>query len=443
MTEVIISDTKNGIESAVSNIFKVLEKSGPILKDSKEVYIKVNGIDFKKHAYTSPKLLEEVIKYLSNKQAKIHVMENSTQANMTRIVFAINGYKKVCEDLGANIIYLDEEKTKPFNFEGKKSSKEDPKGYNLKTFRMPDTIAKIIENRGSITYINLPKLKTHSMARVTLGIKNQWGFPQHADRGKDHNYNLHSKLVDVYGIIRPDITIIDGSGGGTIHGHYPPTAWEDKLVIPFNILIGGRDTLAVDVVGARIFGLSINEVPHLKIAYERGLGEGDIKKIRVIGKDLSEYKEKYEWNLLQKFPNDVKIVKGKELVCIEGCQNNPLATIQGFAFDYPDKFEGNWFLIMGKGHDENLIEILKEEGYTKGLVAGYCAIDEVGDKLVKEFGKRKVFFSGDCNNLAETVRAVLKLAKMTVLDLVPISNDELMSLINEAKQHGSTALTSL
>jgi len=87
--------------------------------------------------------------------------------------------------------------------------------------------------------------------------------------------------------------------------------------------------------------------------------------------------------------------------------------------------------------------MLKEEGYTKGLVAGYCAIDEVGDKLVKEFGKRKVFFSGDCNNLAETVRAVLKLAKMTVLDLVPISNDELMSLINEAQQHGSTALIPL
>jgi len=443
MTEVFISDTKNGIQSAVNNIFENLEKSGSILKDSKEVYIKVNGIDFKKHAYTSPKLLEAVINYLANKQAKIHVMENSTQANMTRIVFAINGYKKVCDDLGVDIIYLDEEKTKYFNFEGKKSSKEDPKGYNLTTFRMPETIVKIIENRDAITYINLPKLKTHSMARVTLGIKNQWGFPQHADRGKDHNYNLHSKLVDVYGIIRPDITIIDGSGGGTIHGHYPPTAWEDELVIPFNILIGGRDTLSVDVIGARIFGLTIDEVPHLKMAYERGLGEGDIEKIKVIGKDLSEYKEKYEWNLVQKFPDDVKIVKGKELACIEGCLNNPLATVQGFAYDYPDKFKGNWFLVIGKGHDENLVEMLKEEGYTKGLVAGYCAINEVGDKLVKEFGKRKVFFSGDCNNLAETVRAVLKLAKMTVLDLVPISNEELMALINEAQKHGSTALTPL
>jgi uncharacterized protein (DUF362 family) len=443
MSNVYITDTSSSIRSAVNQMFSYLEESEtPIIKDSKEVYIKVNGIDFKKHCYTSPEVLEAVINYLKSKGANVNVMENSTQANMTRIVFSINGYKEVCERTGANIIYLDEENFHEFEFKGKRSIDEDPKGYILKTFRLPSTIVKIMEERETITYINIPKLKTHSMARVTLGIKNQWGFPQHADRGKDHNYNLHSKLVDVYELIQPDITIIDGTEG-TINGHYPPTAWEDKLVIPFNILIGGRDTLAVDVVGARIFGLTLKEVPHLKIASDRGLGVADLEKINVIGKDLKEYKEKYDWNLVQEFPDDVKIVKGKELLCLEGCQNNPLATLQGFAVDFPEKFKGGWFLIMGKGHDKDIVEKLKQEGYTKGLVAGYCAIDEVGKKLRDEFGKRKVFYSGDCNNLAETVKAVLKLAKMTVLDLVPISNEKLMDLINEAHAHGSTALTPL
>ena len=424
-------------------MFSYLEESDtPFIKSSKEVYIKVNGIDFKKHCYTSPEVLEAVINYLKSKGALVTVMENSTQANMTRIVFSINGYKEVCERTGTKIIYLDEEDFYEFEFKGKQSIKEDPKGYNLKTFRLPSTIVKIMEQRDYITYINLPKLKTHSMARVTLGIKNQWGFPQHADRGKDHNYNLHSKLVDVYELIQPDITIIDGTEG-TINGHYPPTAWEDKLVIPFNILIGGRDTLAVDVVGARIFGLTLNEVPHLKIASERGLGVAELNKINVIGRDLDEYKEKYDWNLVQEFPKDVKIIKGKELLCIEGCQNNPLATIQGFAVDFPEKFKGGWFVIMGKGHDADLVEKLKAEGYNKGLVAGYCAINEVGEKVREAFGKRKVFFSGDCNNLADTVKAVLKLAGMTVFDLVPIPVEELMPLIEEAKAHGSTALTPL
>ncbi|NVM17742.1 MAG: DUF362 domain-containing protein [Candidatus Lokiarchaeota archaeon] len=442
MTEVFISDTKMGVGKAVNEIFSNLMKSGSILNSSKEVYIKVNGIDFKKHAYTSPEVLEEIIKYLKDKDAKIYVMENSTQANMTRIVFAINGYKEVCEKNGAEIIYLDEEETESFAFKEKPSSEDNSKGYNLKTFRLPKTIIKIMKNRDSITYINIPKLKTHSMAVVTLGIKNQWGFPQHADRGKDHNYNLHSKLVDVYEYIKPDITIIDGTEG-LIHGHYPPTSWEDRVIKKFEILIGGRDTLAVDVVGARIFGLTLEDVPHLKIANKRGLGEGDLNKINVIGKNLDDYTEKYPWDLLQEFPDNVMIVKGTELLCREGCQNNPLTTLQVFANDHKDKFKGGWFLVMGKGHDENIVEILKEKGFTKGLVAGYCAIDEVGEKLRNEFGKRKVFFSGDCNNLAETVKAILKLSGLTVFDLVPLSTEELMSLIDLAKEHGSSALTPL
>jgi uncharacterized protein (DUF362 family) len=440
MTEVYIEDTNQGIKSAVNRIFNHIEKAGEtIIKGSKEVYIKVNGIDYKKHTHTSPEVLEATILYLQEKGAEVYVMENSTQANLTRLVFTITGYKKVCEKTGANIIYLDEEDTQTFEFKGKPSIEEDPKGYNLISFRLPKTIVKIMENRESSTYINIPKLKTHSMAGVTLSIKNQWGFPIHADRGKDHNYNIHSKLVDLYAMIQPDISLIDGIEG-TINGHYPPTAWEDKLVIPFRILIGGIDPLAVDVVGARIFGLTLEEIPHLKIAHKQGLGEGDLNKIKIFGKDLNKFNEKYDWNLLQEFPKDVKIIKGKELLCREGCQNNPLTVLQSFAYDFPDKFKGGWFIIMGKGHEESLIEQLKHEGYTRGLIAGYCAIDEIGKKLRKEFGRKNIYFSGDCNNLADTVTAELKLSGMNVFDIIPLEHEKVMEILEEAQGQGTNAL---
>ena len=440
MTDVFVVDTKQGIQAAVNEIFSQLEKTGPILKSSKEVYIKVNGIDFKEHVHTSPEVLRAVIEYLKKIGAKkVCVMENSTQANMTRVVFEVTGYRKVCKETGAKPVYLDEEKTQVFTFTGKPSVSEDPNGYNLTTFRLPKTVVNIIENREEFTYINMPKLKTHSMAGVTLGIKNQWGFPQHADRGKDHNYNLHSKFVDVYEYIKPDITIIDGIEG-TIHGHYPPTAWADRLVKKFNILIGGSDTLAVDVVGARVFGLTVDEIPHLKIAKERGLGEGDLNKINVVGKDLTEYKEKYDWDLLQEFPEDVKIVRGSELLCREGCQNNPLALLQMLAYDFPESFKGGWFIIMGKGFDKNLVEQLRKEGYDKGLVAGYCAIEEVGEIIRNEFGKKNVYFSEHCNSLAQTTTAELKLSGVQTFDLVPISILKSTKLLLLAKLHGSKAL---
>ena len=95
---------------------------------------------------------------------------------------------------------------------------------------------------------------------------------------------------------------------------------------------------------------------------------------------------------------------------------------------------------MGKGHDNDLIEQLKSEGYDRGLVAGYCAINEVGKSLRKEFGRRNVFFSGDCNNLAETIKAELKLAGMSAFDLPPLSYEESMKILQDAQKHGTSAL---
>lgn len=95
---------------------------------------------------------------------------------------------------------------------------------------------------------------------------------------------------------------------------------------------------------------------------------------------------------------------------------------------------------MGKGFDDDLIEQLKSEGFTKGLVAGYCAIDEVGKGLRKEFGRRNVYFSGDCNNLAETITAQFKLSGISAIDLTPLSFEEAMKILQEAQRYGTKAL---
>ena len=115
--KVFIADTGQGLNPAVTTLFSYLEKEGPILKSSKEVFIKVNGISFQPHSYTSPEVLKAVIEHLKEMGAKkVYVMENSTQANVTRLVYAVTGIKKVCKETGAKTIYLDEEKTRKFTF---------------------------------------------------------------------------------------------------------------------------------------------------------------------------------------------------------------------------------------------------------------------------------------------------------------------------------------
>jgi len=432
------------IRSAVKDIFDFLGGKD-LIKSSEDVYIKPNGIDAKPYCYTRPEVIRAVIEYWFSAGAKnIYLLENSTQANYTRIVFESNGYKKVCQETGAIPLYLDEEKTKTFKFTGKKSVDEsNPDGYDLTSFEMPVTVVnKLIDRGDENLYIDLPKLKTHSMSGVTLGIKNQWGFPVHTSRGMDHNYNLHRKLIDVLSYIKPDITLIEGIEG-TIYGHYPALALADECVKPFRLLIGSRNVVAADLVGAKIFGLEKKDVPHLQMAIERGFSGGirNLQDIDMVG-DITNIDSvdligdmpkggSYPTDLYDSFPDDVKIIKGKELACREGCVNNPLTLLQILYKDYNGI--GGWTLLMGKGLDKQ--EILNIEG--KVLIAGHCAIEEVSQVLIKKLKRKNVYLSGECNDLCSTAEAMFHLMKVNPINLVPINPVTALRALITAKLKGS------
>ncbi len=424
-------------EEVFSAVAAIFDAAGgkKLLKKSGDVYIKPNGIDSKPYAHTRPELLEAVFRYWRRQGARrIFLFENATQSNFTRMVFAITGYSKLCRQYGVKEVYLDEEKSTRFAFKGRPTVAESPDGYHNSSFDIPIFIVEnLIKRADENLYINLPKLKTHSMAGVTLGVKNQWAFPQQNDRRSDHNYNLPHKLADVLGYIRPDFTLIEGIEA-TVYGHYPVTRFADECVKPFRVLVGSDNVVAADLVGARLFGLMAEDVPHLKIAMERGYaggihGLGDIE----ISGDIQDFSEKYETDLLQKFPEDVTILKGRQRLCREGCQNNPLTLLQVLAYDFGGK--GGWTMVMGKGH--NAAEIDAIQG--RVLVMGRCARAEVGDRLVRRLGKREVYFSGHCNDLCATTNAMCHLMGVSPLKLAPLPFLKAIRIFAAAKLHGTKA----
>ena len=418
-----------------------------MFKKSGDVYLKPNAVDSKPYAYTRPELLAAVIRYWKKAGARdVYVIENSTQCNYTRLVFEITGYNALCRRLGAVPVYLDEENTVELPFTGMPSSGETANGYDLTSFRVSRTVYdKLIRGRDENLYVSLPKLKTHSMSVVTLGIKNQWGFPRHADRRYDHNYNLHSKLVDVLEHVRPDFTLIEGIEG-SIYGHYNALALADICIRPFRVLIGSPGVAAADIAGARIFGYGIKDVPHIDIALRRGLGDGikkpgdigvkgDIRSlsgIDLIG-DLKQFGGKYPFDLYPEFPADVRIVRGRELACREGCLNNPLAVLQSLSKDHGGR--GGWTLVMGRGFAENEINCINGPV----LVAGHCAIEEVSSRLIGKLGRRRVYLSGTCNDLCATTESMCHLMKVNPRKLAPLNMLDSMNAVLRArinKSHG-------
>lgn len=429
------AELKAELKKAIYEIFD-LAGGEKLLKESREVFLKPNGIDGQPYCYTRPEAVEAAIEYWNEHGAKkVWLFENSTQSNATRLVFAITGYDKVCRRTGAIPVYLDEDRTVPFEFKGRPSVKDAADGYMNTQFDMPRFVVEnLIKNKDRNLYISMPKLKTHSMAGVTLGVKNQWAFPSQTARGFDHNYNLAYKLADVLTYVRPDFTILEGVEG-TIYGHYPVTALADEAVLPLRVLIGGANVVAADMVGARVYGLTLDDVPHLKIAVERGDSEGvrSLDDIDIRG-DISMYNTKYPTDLYDCYPPDVKILMGKERCCKQGCQNNPLTLLQILYKDHGGK--GGWTMVMGLGHDPAEIDAI--EG--KVFVVGGCAIHEVGDRLVKRLGKKNVYFSPKCNSLADSAAAMFHLMKVNPMVFVPISPLKAVRCLALAKLHGSKAL---
>jgi len=429
------SDMRKEVFKAVAEIFDAAGGK-KMLKKSRDVYLKPNGIDSKPYSYTRTEFVEAVIRYWKEAGARhIYLFENCTQSNFTRMVFALTGYSDICRRYGVREVFLDEEKSIPYTFPGKKPESVEEDGYASTTFHIPEFITEnLIERANENLYINLPKLKTHSMAGVTLGVKNQWAFPQPSDRRSDHNYNLASKLADMLGYIQPDFTVIEGIEA-TIHGHYPATALADKCVLPFRVIIGGANVVATDIVGARLFGLTPEEdAKHLRIAIERGYGNGvkSFDDIEITG-DISGFKERYDWNLYPQFPDDIAILKGSERCCREGCQNNPLTLIQCLAYDYGGK--GGWTIIMGKGHEPEMISNITG----KVMVVGHCAIKEAGELLVSRLGRKSVYFSGYCNDLCASTNALCNLMNVNPLLMAPMPLLKSIKLLILKKIHGSQA----
>jgi uncharacterized protein (DUF362 family) len=121
-------------------------------------------------------------------------------------------------------------------------------------------------------YINLPKLKTHINTLVTLGMKNQKGLLSYADKKRFHQSGLHRPVAELYQLIRPDFTILDGFTA--IEGDGPLFAGKK---VELKVLVAGADPLAVDAAGCRLMGIDPLEAEHIKLAADMGLGSLESK----------------------------------------------------------------------------------------------------------------------------------------------------------------------
>jgi hypothetical protein len=134
--------------------------------------------------------------------------------------------------------------------------------------------------------IHLPTVKTHGHTTTTGSMKNAFGglipkYRHHAHR------KIHEILVDLLAIqqeIHPGIfTAMDGCVCGNGAG---PRTMESFIG---NVILASDDPVSIDAVAAKIMGFDPMKIDFIKIAHDRGLGNGDLSQVEILGMSRPEF----------------------------------------------------------------------------------------------------------------------------------------------------------
>jgi uncharacterized protein (DUF362 family)/Pyruvate/2-oxoacid:ferredoxin oxidoreductase delta subunit len=112
-------------------------------------------------------------------------------------------------------------------------------------------------------FINLPKLKTHAEAGMSLALKSLIGCVVGTDKRLVH-HDLAANIVVLNEAIRPDLFIADALVA--MEGNGPG----DGVPCRTDTLVAGTDAFALDLTTARLFGLNPDSIPYLRVAVRRG-----------------------------------------------------------------------------------------------------------------------------------------------------------------------------
>ena len=186
--------------------------------------------------------------------------------------------------------------------------------------RLPDEIgiSEFVFNCDKM--INISGMKTHFNCLVTLGMKNLKGCLRPEDKAAFHKINLDRAIVALNQLIRPQLTIVDGTVG--MEGMGPAAG----SPVNSNILVAGKDIVAVDSVASFLMGINPDEVLTIKLGNRAKLGEMDLSKIKVVGEEILELKMNWKRPdsiITEKFPE----LEIKNKGACSGCNMNLLVAI--------------------------------------------------------------------------------------------------------------------
>lgn len=210
-------------------------------------------------ACTNPEVVKALVELCQEAEAKeVVVMDNTI--NPAQRTYARSGIARAAKEAGAKVPYVNPHHLKKTAINGE-------------WFKEWEVYTDFVE---ADKIINVPIAKTHSLSRVTLGMKNWLGAIGGA-RNQLHQA-IDYAMIDLAHFFKPALTVLDAYRILKRNGPQGGRLSDAEL---HKTVVAGVDYVAVDAMGTTFFGIKPEELPFLRLASEKGQGRIDLEKMDI------------------------------------------------------------------------------------------------------------------------------------------------------------------
>jgi uncharacterized protein (DUF362 family)/ferredoxin len=254
--------------AGVRAVLEPLGGMGAFVKRGDRVLLKPNLLSGKHpdRCVTTHPAIVKAVAQLVQEAGGVPAIGDSPSVGSLRRVAAQAGIAEVADEVGCPLVEFK-----------KVAAIQTGEAYTFRRFELATAVLE------ADVVVNLPKVKTHNVTLLTLGVKNTFGCipgmrkaQWHLKAGTDHSY-FAGMLAELCQIVKPALTIVDGVIGMEGEG---PSSGDPR---PLGLILAGENPHALDTTICRVIGVPPEELHTIQAAQQRGFEGTNPEQIEVLG----------------------------------------------------------------------------------------------------------------------------------------------------------------
>jgi len=303
------SDAK-AIEYAVTNAIDLIGGIHHVAKGKERILLKPNLVSIAPSDTTKPTVVEALATLMKKAGKDVCIGEASAASlrnikmNIQGAVCSVTDYKTllaiqndVFDALGYNAVSKKIDVLLVNLHVGKMAKLTIPDNFVFKEIH----IHEALYNTDMVC--SVPMMKTHSLAGVTLALKNVGigAYPGvvygsirsavHRKASEVEPSGTATAIIDMVKANKVGLNVIDATMA--MEGNGPSESSGGKL-LKMNLIIAGTNPLATDLVASNIMGFGPSEIDTFKWAFKAGMTPNNIDDIQIVGEKPSDVRRLFE-----------------------------------------------------------------------------------------------------------------------------------------------------